>query len=283
LLLRLDALLGAQRRGVIWAICLALIALDFAGDVLTGAELSWSIFYIAPVAIAAWYLGWGPALLMVGLAAASWLAADRIAGATYELAGVQYWNMLVRAAMFFLVAYTLTLLKGSLAHAQETARTDWLTGLPNTRSFLETAAHEIARARRTHSPLTLAYIDLDGFKAVNDTLGHAAGDELLQKIADALRSRLRDVDVIARLGGDEFAVLFPDTSKDEAERAIERLHPAMDDVVRAGGWPVRFSIGAVTHTLPPDTDELIRQADAAMYEAKRQGGDRAICLDRSQT
>jgi diguanylate cyclase (GGDEF)-like protein len=198
-----------------------------------------------------------------------------VTGQTYSLPLVQYWNMLVRAGFFFIVAYTLTKLKAALLHERELARTDWLTGLPNSRSFLESAEHEAARARRARQPLTMAYIDLDGFKAVNDTLGHAAGDALLRHIAHALVSGLRNIDLVARLGGDEFAVLLPDTSQTAARHALERLHALMQEAATRGGWPVRVSVGAVTLLPPPPTvDDMLRHADAAMYSAKRDGGGR---------
>jgi diguanylate cyclase (GGDEF)-like protein len=275
-----SSLLERQRRGVVWLVCALLLALDVAGDIVTGAEISWSIFYILPVAIAAWHLGWRPALLVVAAAAVGWLLADRLSGQTYTVPAVQYWNMLVRAGFFFIVAYTLTMLKAALLHERELARTDWLTGLPNSRSFLESAGHEVARSRRALSPLTVAYIDLDGFKAVNDTLGHAAGDDLLRRVAAALRSDVRNMDLVARLGGDEFAVLLPDAGRAEADRALTRLHTLLQAAAASGGSPVRVSVGAITFPPPPpDVDEMLRRADAAMYRAKHEGGGRIHFAD----
>jgi diguanylate cyclase (GGDEF)-like protein len=271
-LVRVSTALAEWPPSRVAALCAVLLAASFAGDVLTGAELSWSIFYIIPVAIAAWHLDWHPTLVVVAAAAVLWLLADVVSGAVYTAPATQYWNAAVRASFFLLVAYMLALLQHALRHERELARTDWLTALPNTRSFLESAGHEIARSRRSGTPLTLAYLDLDGFKAVNDTLGHAAGDDLLRQVAHALRSGLRDVDLVARMGGDEFAVLLPDTDADAASHVLERLHRAMTDLADADAWPVRFSMGAVTSTGADSVDALIRQADVAMYEAKRRGG-----------
>jgi diguanylate cyclase (GGDEF)-like protein len=269
-------LLERQGRTTIWTLCAGLMVLAFATDVASGPELAWSIFYALPVAVAAWELGWKPALLLVVSAALAWLAADVMSGAHYDLPVAQYWNTLVRAAFFLVVAYVLVLLRFALQHERELARTDWLTSLPNTRSFLESTAHEIARARRTGSPFTLAYLDLDGFKAVNDTLGHAAGDDLLRQVGAELRRCVRDVDIVARLGGDEFAILLPDTCGADAEVALARVHAAVGVLAERAGWPVHFSAGAVTSTDPAGAEDIIRAADAAMYEAKRRGGDSTV-------
>jgi diguanylate cyclase (GGDEF)-like protein len=272
----LNALLVRQSRGMVWAVCAGIMLLVFISDMLAGAQLAGSIFYLMPVAIAAWHLGWRPAVLMAVTAAAGLLAANQVAGLSYSLA-VQLWNVFADGMFFVIVAAMLALLKQSLEHEREAARTDWLTGLPNTRSFLESATREIARARRNRTPLTMAYLDLDDFKDVNDAQGHAAGDRLLRQVADTLRGRLRDVDIVARLGGDEFAVLLPGTGLAEAERVVERLQPRIDEIADAGGRPVRFSIGAVSFYTPPaDVAELVREADFAMYEAKRRGGG-AVC------
>jgi diguanylate cyclase (GGDEF)-like protein len=279
LLVWINAAIEKQSRPRIFALCALLLAGAFAADVATGPELAWSIFYAVPVAIAAWHLGWTPAVLAAWTAAAAWLAADRLAGATYMVPAAQYWNTAVRAAFFLLVAYMLTLLRHALQHERDLARTDWLTGLPNTRSFIESADHEIARTRRAGTPLTLAYLDLNGFKAVNDTLGHAAGDDLLRRIGQELRRHLRDVDIVARLGGDEFALLLPDTDGAAAKVAIDRLQAAIRVVAADTNLPVDFSVGSATSSAPPAAEDLIRAADLAMYEAKRQGRGRSVYVD----
>jgi diguanylate cyclase (GGDEF)-like protein/PAS domain S-box-containing protein len=153
---------------------------------------------------------------------------------------------------------------------QHMADHDPLTGLPNRRSFERALGRHAAGIRRYGASGALLVLDLDGFKHVNDTHGHAAGDELIVRCADALRSRLRDTDVLARLGGDEFAVLLPRGGDDEAIAAAD----ALVDVIRSTGR-VTVSIGvagfdAVTAT----ADEVLVRADRAMYEAKATGRDR---------
>jgi diguanylate cyclase (GGDEF)-like protein len=156
---------------------------------------------------------------------------------------------------------------------------DPLTGLPNRRALEGSLEDHLARCRRYGAAGGLLLLDLDGFKMVNDTLGHAAGDELLVGCADALRRRLRETDVIARLGGDEFAVLIPVEDRDEAERVAQ----ALIDTVReyaAGGMAsergrVTASIGiALFEDAPLTAREMLIRADFAMYAAKSAGKDR---------
>ena len=153
---------------------------------------------------------------------------------------------------------------------------DALTGLSNRALFLDRVEHALARIRRTDSPIpAVAFIDLDDFKLVNDSLGHGAGDELLRAVADRLRGCLRSGDTPARLGGDEFAVLLedaPDTQAvvEVAERILDALHEPI--VVEGREVYARASIGIATRLGPTTTpDELLRNADLAMYTAKANG------------
>jgi diguanylate cyclase (GGDEF)-like protein/PAS domain S-box-containing protein len=149
---------------------------------------------------------------------------------------------------------------------------DPLTGLANRILLFDRISHALARADRTASPTCLFLLDLDGFKDVNDTHGHAAGDELLQQFATRLSGALRPGDTAARLGGDEFVVLCEDTSEDQAQLIAERLRAA-------ASWPFDLPVGRVTisasvgvsSSADPSDDpaELVRLADVSMYAVKR--------------
>src|SRR3972149_6563891 len=116
---------------------------------------------------------------------------------------IPYWNMTVRTGFFLIVAIILSRLKSLQTRDQMLSRTDALTGLWNARYFLELAGRETERCRRYARSITFAYIDLDDFKAVNDSKGHAEGDALLREVGRAIKQQLRDQDAPARLGGDE--------------------------------------------------------------------------------
>jgi diguanylate cyclase (GGDEF)-like protein len=253
---------------------LTLLLVLFLGvlDVLTGPEISFSVFYLFPILAAAWLLGrWAGAFTSV-LSAVTWRLADSLAGQTYSHPLIPYWNMLVRLSFFLIVAFLLSELRVRLRRETDSARRDPLTGIANRRHFYEMAQLQIARANRYAEPFTVAYIDIDGFKAVNDRFGHASGDELLSLAASTIQENLRTTDVAARMGGDEFAVLLAHTEKEAAEEALLRLNSLLCDLVEGRPWPVSFSIGAVTFLQPPSSvDAVIRAADDLMYEAKRGG------------
>lgn len=206
-------------------------------------------------------------------AAASWVAADVLNRPDgYSNILVPVWNTTARFLVFWLVGLLTSSLRSLLAHERLVSRTDALTSLANARSFFETARGALVRQRRSLRPLTLAYLDVDNFKTVNDTLGHEAGDEVLRGVAARLSERIRETDTAARLAGDEFAVLLPNTDAAGARRVLGEMNEALRELARAEGWPVSFSIGSATFTTAADDVEaMVRTADELMYDVKRAG------------
>src|SRR5262249_44704853 len=147
-----------------------------------------------------------------------------------------------------------------------------LTGLLNRHGFLEAGAREIACGARTGRPLTVALVDVDGFKEVNDVRGHAGGDDLLVALAAALRGATRAVDVCARLGGDEFAVLLPETEAASVDAVLDRVRQVLGQAAVESRSPVTVSMGAATFERPPaNVDEMLRVADRMLREVKAAG------------
>ena len=140
---------------------------------------------------------------------------------------------------------------------------------PMFRAFYEIATIELDRSARYLHPLSLAYIDIDNSKQVNDTLGHSAGDKLLHSVAKTIKENIRSIDAVARLGGDEFAILMPETNNQIAITAMNKLRKYLLDIAQQNNWPVTFSIGVVTCAGPCKLDELIREADNLMYTVKK--------------
>jgi diguanylate cyclase (GGDEF)-like protein len=163
-------------------------------------------------------------------------------------------------------------LKVSRDALHQQALHDPLTGLPNRTLFMERTERAIARAKRRKTPVSVMYLDVDGFKEVNDTFGHQAGDEILIAIAERLKGALRAEDTASRLGGDEFGVLLEE-DVDGASRVAERLIRALVGTyaVTAGELQVGVSIGVATRQDAEELDELLHHADAAMYVTKATG------------
>jgi diguanylate cyclase (GGDEF)-like protein len=255
-----------------WAAEALLIALLGLLDYVTGVEISFSIFYLIPVALLAWFVGRGAGLAATVASALTWLLANRMAGETYSGPLVPLWNMTTRACFFAVVGLLLSSLRAVLDHERHMARTDDLTGVANTRAFYELAEMELRRARRYGRPFTLAYVDVDDFKNVNDSGGHLAGDALLRTIAATLRHGVRGTDTVARMGGDEFALLLPETDEEAGARVIGLLRERIKQATDASAWRITVSAGVITCLVPPDSvDDLLRAADAAMYSVKSEG------------
>jgi len=162
------------------------------------------------------------------------------------------------------------------SEARQLAETDALTGLYNQRYFHDTLRREVLRAQRYGRNLALIVFDLDDFKAVNDRVGHLAGDGVLSQIAEGLREAVRSVDIPCRIGGDEFAVILPESGVDDAKQLYDRVQERLKDGAPAPtGQAQHFSAGIaeLEHGDTPAT--LFERADAALYRAKGMGKDRA--------
>lgn len=243
-------------------------------DHLTGYEISFSIFYLLPVTLVSWFGKKNHAVFIAILSAATWLWADLTAGHIYSHPAIPIWNTIMRLGFFLIAIFLLAAIKKLLDREKIFARIDFLTGVFNSRAFYETASIEISRSVRFSRPFTIAYIDIDNFKQVNDTLGHRHGDNLLQSVAKTIKDSIRSIDIVSRLGGDEFAILFSETNEENAKTVLNKIQKQLLSVVKNNNWPVTFSIGAVTCYKSCNLDELIREADNLMYSAKQSGKNR---------
>ena len=253
-----------------------LMVLVYELNLRTPPEFRLGILYVVPVLLVAWHdgLGWG-----IGFAGATSLlrfviGIDQMPPDTPVAARAV--NELAYVAVLGVAIAGLSQLRRTQAQLQLLATHDPLTNVLNARAFTNQLSQELGRNRRYGRPLALIYLDLDDFKTVNDAHGHATGDAVLRLVAYAMRSAVRQADVVGRLGGDEFAVLMPETEGMVAHAAATRLANGIRTVFR-GTPSVTASIGVVSVTgTEAGTDELIRKADQAMYEAKRGGKDRVV-------
>jgi diguanylate cyclase (GGDEF)-like protein len=160
------------------------------------------------------------------------------------------------------------------ARLEALATTDLLTNLPNHRALVTALEREFVRAERHHSSCSLCFLDIDHFKALNDGYGHSAGDVVLHEFASVVQSVLRDIDIVGRWGGEEFVVIMPDTDREGAMAAAERVRAAVAEHMFSIGGGVRLSCSVGVACYPIDANErdsLVLSADRAMYAAKRLG------------
>jgi diguanylate cyclase (GGDEF)-like protein len=174
-------------------------------------------------------------------------------------------EQLLTAPILIVAALVVVLLRERLTAAAvalgDQARSDALTGVGNYRLLEERLGYELTRHRRNGRPLAVLVLDLDGFKLVNDTLGHPVGDQLLRQVAQVLRETVRDQDTVVRQGGDEFCVLAPETDSDEAAALVGRIRHGLSRVV-ANGLPLSASLGFATFPGDATSAELLlAQAD----------------------
>jgi diguanylate cyclase (GGDEF)-like protein len=250
----------------------ALIAGIGALDYLTAGHLSLSLFSLLPVAVLAWkggrWLGLAGSLASV----CAWVLAGIGAGQRFPSTLLLCWDGAARFLTYAVLTFLISSLKDSISHLEAMSRTDPLTGAANTRAFREHLRGELERSRRYHHPFTISYLDLDNFKSVNDSFGHATGDELLRTVVSTIGTHVRTTDLIARLGGDEFALLLPEADLEGARTVIGRIRTSLQREMESRGWPVTMSVGSLTCLNPGlDVDELVKKADELMYEAKLQG------------
>ncbi len=275
LIARLSRRILALRYGVRVLMSLALLMAVAVLNIATGREISFSIFYLIPVSFAAVFVSYRVGVVLAILSAVTWGYLE-IRGLTYSAVWIPYWNALVRLGFFLIVNALIERLKRVHARERSLARTDGLTGVANARTFKEFLERTMAMSRRTEQPFTVAYIDLDRFKQVNDRLGHSEGDRLLQEVAQLMAQSVRATDVVARLGGDEFGILMLDTELEQAKVTLERLAGALEKNV-ANRWSVGASVGAVTFARVPESiDVVLKLADELMYQGKAAGRGRIM-------
>lgn len=268
----MNFLVSLEKRSKLFGIVVgfALIAAVGILDFLTGYEFAFSLFYLIPISLVTWLTGRRLGIVASLVSAAAWLISDVAAGNPYSHPAIYAWNTFMGFGFFVIIALLLSSLRRALEHERELARTDYLTGAMNSRFFFDLLQTEINRSQRYKNPFTIAYIDMDNFKTVNDEFGHTTGDQVLRFVVDQVRKHLRKTDVVARLGGDEFALLLPETNQESAQVVLSKLQSDILAGMQQSNWPVTLSIGVLTCIdAPQATDDIVRTVDDLMYSVKR--------------
>ena len=257
-------------RWAIYLIAYAALGIVVYFDFATGPGFSMDLFYLIPIYFLTWFAGMVPGVTMTCFSLIFLILSDFRSGHSVPLSPYHDWDRFARFCFLLLTTVLLGRLREAYRRASESSRSDFLTGLANRREFFAVAEQERLRAARYGQSISIAYMDLDGFKDVNDRLGHSAGDAILMDVANELRANLRAIDMVARMGGDEFVILLPETDAVAARAAVEKLRTLLLDLSAHRNWPVTYSIGLVTFEQPPkSTDDMIGEADRLMYTVKR--------------
>ena len=250
---------------------IVVLALGYS-DYIAGPYISFQIFYLIPIALVAWFAGLWFSITPLALSVLIWLFDETLRSPDYGNPAIPYWNLVIKIIFFVIFIYTLHGLRRALDREKTVSRIDYLTGIANSRYFHEMAYKELNRTNRYDRPLTLAYIDLDNFKRINDTFGHVAGDTMLRTTAYVLKNSVRASDTVARIGGDEFAILFPETDYASGDVVAGRIRREILSMIDKNRWFSTISMGVLTCINPPSNiDTLITKADRLMYLAKEEG------------
>lgn len=241
-------------------------------DFMISSEISFSVFYLIPITLAVFLSGRRLAFVFSVICAVVWIAADIASGLVYSSWYVPVWNTLVRLIYFIFHSMLLSQLLLTIQTIEKNALHDALTKVANWRYFEQYTQQLLHQADRKPVTMTLAYIDLDHFKQVNDSLGHGVGDQVLIVISSAIQAEIRAQDLLARLGGDEFALVLLDAQFEDSSSVLQRIRSAVETQMRLNGWPITLSIGAMVFARPSLTIEpMLKIVDDLMYEVKKSG------------
>lgn len=269
---RIIKYLENQSKPVLIGLGLFLVLVIGFIDYLIPPDISTSIFYLIPVAMTTWFVGKNTGVLISIASAIAWFIGNETSKGYQLTSIIPYWNASVRLGFFLTIAYLLSELKSSLNRERKMARTDEVTGVANKRLFLELATMEVKKSRRYGHPFTVAYIDLDNLKNINEHGGSKIGEQVLKTVAQTIKATIRETDIIARLGGDEFALLLPGLAYEPAHIVISRVQNKLALTMEQKVWPLTFTIGAITFINTPESvDEIIEKADYLMYCIKNNG------------
>ncbi|MEJ2544000.1 MAG: GGDEF domain-containing protein [Calditrichaceae bacterium] len=263
-------ILDKRPYALIWWSSLTLMVLIAGVNIAVGDVISIEPFFVLPILLASWYGSKRSGVLLAIFTSLIWAISEIVINQYGFSTENIFYNWFSYLLAYSLLAVLITNFRSVHRVEVVAADTDTLTGIPNPRGFYAKLESELLRSYRYNHMFTLAYIDIDNFKDINDSLGHMIGDELLVEVAKCLKSALRETDTVARLGGDEFSCLLPETTQPAAKKAFSKIRNLLLKSMKSHQWAVSFSMGTVTFETPPDDiKEAIRIADDLMYDVKR--------------
>ncbi len=266
---RLLNILDKRSYKYIWRASVLAVLLLTGLVVVLGNIVLLEPFYAIPVTLASWYGSRKSGILLTLFSALILLLAKVIFLQAPVSAPTYFFESLAFILAYLGLAIIVTNFRNIHRVEVLAADTDDLTGISNSRSFYVELANELVRSLRYGHVFSLAYLDIDNFKHVNDSRGHLEGNRLLIEVAKCIKTSIRKTDTVARLGGDEFACLFPETDQEMSKSAFANAIEMLRKRMKEHGWDVTFSAGLVTFdTIPEDVKEAIKVADELMYSVK---------------
>jgi|SRR5450830_534069 diguanylate cyclase (GGDEF)-like protein len=268
-------LMAAHRRATLVLSFLGVLVIGYANYVSRAAFAIdlWALA-LAPTAAVAWVYPMRFSLVFASYAAAAATLSSDIADSLLLVPTTG--EFVVNMGTFLFAAMAVNLLTAAMGRETHLAHFDALTETINTTSFHELVDRELARGERYDHPTTVAFVDLDNFKKINDEHGHQAGDEALQCLATAMCQQVRNTDTVGRLGGDEFGIILPEASEEAARVVLNRIWTRVHELAAENTWPISVSIGATTVAgarCDATSDEVVKRADGAMYRVKSANKD----------
>jgi len=262
------------------AITLIVLGVVVFVDLLTPPPIFMTGFYLLPIGLAVWYSsqGLGVSVVVLSTIACEYMVSIGLPpdAPSWQIA------LAISSPVIVFISFSFLLYRQRIVVQKllDESRSDPLTGVRNRRAFIELAQFELSRISRSDLPATLALIDLDNFKFINDSQGHAVGDALLIAVSRCMAASLRQNDIYARIGGDEFVVLLPETDAATARYVLGRLHGNLRTLLQSFGNAASTSIGAVVIPLrcEADIEAILARADETMYAIKRTSKD-ALAFD----
>jgi len=260
-----------------WSVAILSLTATVLLDYATGTQASLMFLYLLIAAGAAWSFGERKGLAFALLIAFSGAAVRHVQHQIHPDHAVapatELWNLFARLLTAGMVVILVSGMRTALRLERWRASTDGLTGVLNKASFQDRMARRVAQMRGTDVGFILCYMDLDGFKQVNDRHGHSAGDDVLRVFANGAVDAIREHDLFARIGGDEFMALLSIPSTTDGDHVASLVHRRISAILSRTGLPVSCSMGALVATadqLEP-LEAAVQLADSLMYEVKRSG------------
>lgn len=237
-------------------------------DYLAPETYAFGFLYVLTIAFTAWFSSKYAGLIVAVGCTLLW-SVDRF---KLDIIYASVWNSLSALGIFCFVSYLLTKMHMMWEIECSFSNKDPLTGVLNRRAFSTLAEYEVLISQRECKPLSMAYLDIDDFKKVNDHYGHEKGDELLVAVVACIAQHIRKTDIVARMGGDEFTILLPATDQAAVKVVMEKVVEELNQLSTNSDWPTTFSVGVVTYKYgAAGFSEIVATADKLMYRVKKSG------------